>query len=95
VRQAENCFARGLPAIVSVHSINFHSTVQNFRDITLQCLDQFFGALEAKHGDLLYLHDENLLELVNKGFYATQNGATQVNVTRKDFRKGKVDRQDA
>lgn len=95
LRQAENCFARGIPAIVSVHSINFHSTVQNFRGATLQCLDQFFAALESKHADLLYLHDENLFELVNKGFYTTLNGAVQVNVTRKDFTKAKVVRQEA
>jgi hypothetical protein len=95
LRQAENCFARGIPAIVSVHSINFHSTVRDFRSTTLQCLDEFFTALESKHADLLYLHDENLLELVNKGFCTTPNGTVQVNVTRKDFTKGKVDRQEA
>ncbi len=95
LRQAENCFARGIPAIVSVHSINFHSTVRDFRTATLQCLDQFFTALESKQADLLYLHDENLLELVNKGFCTTANGTVQVNVTRKDFTKGKVDRQEA
>ena len=95
LRQAENCFARGIPAIVSVHSINFHSTVRDFRSSTLQCLDQFFTALESKHADLLYLHDENLFELVNKGFFSTANGTVQVNVTRKDFTKGKVARQEA
>jgi len=95
LRQAENCFARGIPAIVSMHSINFHSTVQDFRSTSLQCLDQFFTALESKHADLLYLHDENLFELVNKGFYTTPNGAVQVNITRKDFTKGTVDRQEA
>jgi hypothetical protein len=95
VRQAENCFARGIPAIVSIHSINFHSTVQDFRSTTLQCLDQFFTALESKHADLLYLHDENLFELANKGFYTIPNGAVQVNVTRKDFMKGKVERQES
>jgi hypothetical protein len=95
LRQAENCFARGIPAIMSTHSINFHSTVQDFRSTTLECLDHFFTALESKHADLLYLHDESLFELVNKGFYTTPNGAVQVNVTRKDFTKGKVDRQEA
>jgi hypothetical protein len=95
LRQAENCFARGIPAIVSVHSINFHSTVQDFRSNTLQCLDQFFTALESKHSDLLYLHDDNLFELVNQGSYTTPNGAVQVNVTRKDFSKTKVERQEA
>jgi hypothetical protein len=95
VRQAENSFARGIPAIVSVHSINFHSTVRDFRSMTLQCLDQFFTALESKHADLLYLHDENLFELVTKGSCATPSGTVQVNVIRKDFSKGKVDRQEA
>lgn len=95
LRQAENCFARGIPAIVSVHSINFHSTVRDFRSATLLFLDQFFTALESSHADLLYLHDENLLELVNEGFYTTQDGAVLVNVTRKDFTKSKVDRQEA
>jgi hypothetical protein len=95
LRQAEDCFARGIPAIVSVHSINFHSTVRDFRSTTLQRLDQFLTALESKHADLLYLHDENLLELVNKGFCTTPNGTVQVNVTRKDFTKGKVERQEA
>ena len=71
LRQAESCFERGIPAIVSVHSINFHSTVRDFRSTALQVLDEFFTALESKHGDLLYLHDEDLLELVNKGSYTT------------------------
>jgi hypothetical protein len=90
LRQAENCFANGIPAIVSVHSINFHSTVKDFRSSTLQNLDQFFAVLEHKHADLLYLHDANLFELANKGFYSTPNGIVQVNVTSKDFTKGKV-----
>jgi hypothetical protein len=95
LRQAEDCFARGIPAIVSVHSINFHSTVQDFRSTTLRCLDQFFAALESRHADLLYLHDENLFELVNQGSYTTPSGTVQVNVTRKDFSKANVERQEA
>ncbi len=94
LRQAENCFARGIPAIVSIHSINFHSTVQDFRSTTLEYLDQFFTALESRHADLLYLHDENLFELVNKGFYTAPSAVVQVNVTRKDFTKSKVERQE-
>lgn len=89
LRQAESCFARGIPAIVSIHSINFHSTVKDFRGPTLQRLDEFFTALEARHGDLLYLQDENLFELVNKGFYTTSNGAVQLNVTERISRKAK------
>jgi hypothetical protein len=91
--EAESCFGRGIPAIVSVHSINFHSTVRDFRSRTLQCLDEFLTALESKHADLLYLHDEDLLELVQKGFYRTAYGNAQVNVIQKKFTKVKVMRQ--
>ena len=90
--QAESCFERGIPAIVSVHSINFHSTVKDFRSHTLQCLDEFLNALESKHAGLLYLHDEDLHELVSKGFYKTPHGAIEGNVIRKNFTKAKVSR---
>jgi hypothetical protein len=94
LRQAESCFERGIPAIVSVHSINFHSTVKDFRGRTLQLLDKFLTALESKQSDLLYLHDEDLYELVSQGAYQTPNGRAQVNVTRKNFRKAQMSQQD-
>jgi hypothetical protein len=93
LRQAESCFERGLPAIVSVHSVNFHSTVRDFRSRTLQFLDEFLMALERKHDDLLYLHDEDLLELVSKGSYTTSYGSARVNVIRKSFTKAWAARQ--
>jgi hypothetical protein len=92
LRQAENCFAQGIPAIVSVHSINFHSTVKDFRSHTLSLLDEFLTALESKHADLLYLHDEDLLRLVNQGSYNTAQGSAKVNVIRKNFRKAQITR---
>ena len=92
LRQAEACFERGLPAIVSVHSINFHSTVRDFRSRTLPFLHEFLSALESKHADLLYLHDEDVHELVSKGFYQTPQGTTQVNVTKENFTRGRVER---
>jgi hypothetical protein len=94
LRQAESCFERGIPAIVSVHSINLHSTVRDFRSRTLTLLDEFFTALESKHTDLLYLHDEDLHQLVSQGSYETPDGTMQVNVTRKNFRKAQVARQE-
>ena len=90
---AEACFDRGLPAIVSMHSINFHSTVRDFRSRTLKALDEFLAALESKHADLLYLHDENLYELANKGFYQTPQAAVQVNVKRKTFTRAGLARK--
>ena len=95
LRQAEACFESGLPAIVSVHSINFHSTIRDFRSRTLQALDEFLAALESKHEDLLYLHDENLYELVSNGSYQSPRGTVQVNVTRKAFTRARVARQRA
>jgi hypothetical protein len=93
VRNAEECFARGIPAIVSVHSINFHSTVKDFRSHTLALLEQFFFALEAKHPDLLYLHDEDLYDLITKGSYGTAREAIRVNVTKKKFTTRQVAQQ--
>jgi hypothetical protein len=85
LKAAERCFALGIPAVVSVHSINFHSAVRDFRTHTLQALEKFLSALESKHADLLYLHDVELYELVTKGFCKTVHGTVQANVTRKIF----------
>ncbi|HME32900.1 MAG TPA: hypothetical protein VKG65_09135 [Terriglobales bacterium] len=98
LRQAEECFEQGVPAIVSVHSINFHSTVRDFRGPTLQSLDGFLTALEAKHPDLLYLHDEDLYELATTGAYRTGSGdvlsgAVRTNVTTKNFTRAGLARR--
>jgi hypothetical protein len=92
LQQAERCFERAIPAIVSVHSINFHSTVRDFCSRTLQLLDEFLTVIESKHPDLVYLHDEDLHELVSKGAYKTVHGSAKVNVTRKNFTKARVPR---
>jgi hypothetical protein len=55
--QAEESLAYGLPAVISIHSINFHSTVKNFRMPTLKLLDEFLTALEKKWPHMLYEHD--------------------------------------
>ncbi len=94
LQQAEGCFARGIPAIVSVHSINFHSTVKDFRSRTLSLLDEFLTALESKHADLLYLHDQDLHELVTQGSYETAGGGPKVKVIRKNFTKSQVSPRD-
>jgi hypothetical protein len=90
--QAEACFARGIPAIVSVHSINFHSTVRDFRSHTLHLLDEFLTALESNHRDLLYLHDENLYDIVNKGSYKSTQGEVPVAARQKNFIKSQAAR---
>ncbi len=79
--QAEECFAGGLPAIISIHSINFHSTIQDFRTPTLKLLDEFLSALEEKWPALLYVHDADLFSIATAGAYAGENGRVRVGVT--------------
>jgi hypothetical protein len=87
LKQAANCFARGFPAVVSLHSINFHSTVKDFRSGTLKYLDEFLTALESKYSDLLYLRDEDLYEQVHNASFKTGQGTAQVKVVEKKFIK--------
>ena len=81
VTQVEECFAGGLPAVISIHSINFHSTIQDFRTPTLKLLDEFLTALEKKWPSLLYVHDADLFLIATEGAYAGENGRVSVGVT--------------
>ena len=85
LQQAHKCFEKGIPAVVSVHSINFHSTVRDFRSRTLELLDAFLTGLESEYADLLYLHDEDLYELVQNGSYKATQENVRVNVTKRKF----------
>jgi len=89
VQLADNCFARGVPAIVSVHSINFHSSLRNFREPTLQALDHFLSALEAKHPDLLYVHDGDLYKIVTRGRFEATHGPVSVTAKQVDATKSR------
>ena len=95
VQRARACFKRGLPAIVSIHSINFQSSVNGFRNRTIALLDRFLAEVQAAHPDVLYLHDEDMLQLVEKGFYETAQGTERMNVTRKKFTRHEMGRQKA
>lgn len=83
VAKAESCFEKGLPVIVSMHSINLHSSLRDFRSQTLQALDGFLAAVRAKRPDLLYVDDANLYDLVQQGAYETAQGRIRVNVSKK------------
>lgn len=85
VQKAGRCFDRGVPAIISVHSINFHSSIKDFRSRTLTLLDRFLTSLEAKYTDLLYLNDRELYQLVQHGSVQTQHGSVHVKVTKQSF----------
>jgi hypothetical protein len=80
VKQVGECFAAGVPAVISIHSINFHSTIQDFRTSTLQLMDEFLTAIEKRWPDLLYLHDADLFSLATEGSYAGEDGRVRVGV---------------
>jgi hypothetical protein len=75
------CFSRGIPAIISIHSINFHSTIRDFRGPTLALLDGFLTALTKKWPNLLYLNDGDLFQIASEGFYFAQGTRVEVGVT--------------
>ncbi len=78
VQLAGHCFASGIPVIVSVHSINFHSSLKDFRGPSLRALDELLSALEAKYANLLYVHDADLYEIVTKGRFEGPRGPVSV-----------------
>ena len=93
VGNAQACFERGIPAIVSVHSINFHSSVSGFRDSNISAISTiFFRRWSRVIPDLLYLRDVELLQLVEKGCCQTPQGDIRFNVTKKKFTRRNVER---
>jgi hypothetical protein len=75
MRDVAGCFDSGLPAVISIHSINFHSTIRDFRTQTLALLDDFLSAIEEKYPRVLYLHDGDLFQIATEGSYRA-HGAT-------------------
>ncbi len=82
---ARVCFSRGLPLIVSVHSINFHSTLKDFRTPTIAALDQLLQALESQYPELLYVHDEDLYEIVTHGVFRSRTTKIPITVRRQEW----------
>jgi hypothetical protein len=82
---ARTCFARGLPLIISAHSINFHSTLKDFRSPTIAALDQLLTALEQHHPQLLYVQDEDLYEIVTSGAFRSRAVKVPVTVRHQEW----------
>jgi len=78
LQKAAVCFKHGAPLIISIHSINFHSTLKDFRSLSLKSLDTFLSALERCHPELLYVHDADLYEIATSGKYQTADGSIPV-----------------
>jgi hypothetical protein len=82
LRAATACFARGEPFIISVHSVNFHSTLRDFRGPTLRALDELLTALERREPGLLYVHDGDLFNLVVTGKSENSGGRIPVQLVQ-------------
>jgi hypothetical protein len=84
IQLAGQCFARGVPAVISVHSINFHSSLKDFRTPTLHALNDFLTALERKFPNLLYVHDMDVYEIIKRGKFRSAKGVVPVAVKRQE-----------
>lgn len=62
--QCTAAFEEGAPAVVSIHSINFQSSLRNHRDPTLELLDRLLSEIEERHPDILYLDDGDLQQIL-------------------------------
>ncbi len=82
MRVASKPCAQGRPLIISVHSINFHSSLKDFRSETLTVLDELLSALERQYPDLLYVNDADLYEIVTTGKLTSSDSLIPVHVTK-------------
>ncbi len=81
---AAGCFSRGLPLIISIHSINFHSSLKDFRTSSLAALDTLLAALESKHPELLYVHDDDVYAIATQGTFRSRDDKTAVLATYRE-----------
>lgn len=79
--RTEEMFKAGRPAIICSHSLNYHSTLKNQRDLTLQRLDRFLSLLESRHEDLIYVNDSDLRRIIKKGEWEWNGKRVTVPVT--------------
>ncbi len=79
---AAACFSRGVPLTISVHSINFHSTLKDFRTPTIAAMDQLLTALEKRYPELLYVTDNDIYTLVTEGVVRSRDSRVTVNVSQ-------------
>lgn len=83
---AGSCFARGWPVIISIHSINFHSSIKDFRTATLAALNSLLTALEDRFPKLLYVHDEDMYAIVKEGIFHRGGERVEVSASHQDWK---------
>jgi hypothetical protein len=87
MQQAEGCFRIGAPAIISIHAINFHSTIRDFRTATLRLLDEFLASVERRWPDVHYIHDADLFRIATEGCYSAAGQATKIGASMQDVKQ--------
>ncbi|HZQ25964.1 MAG TPA: hypothetical protein VFA89_24440 [Terriglobales bacterium] len=93
VRKAEHSVSAGRPVVISVHSINFHSTLKDFRSATLRSLDEFLSELERRYPNLLYVTDADMWHIVEEGCYLGEAGSVSVVARQRMLHKKCMDVQ--
>ena len=74
------------PDVSLVNQDGKRISLKDFRGPALRVLDEFLSALEAKHPNLLYVHDMNLYELVTRGKFKGPRGPVSVEVRQGEGR---------
>lgn len=62
------------PAILETHSINFLSSIKNFRKKSLEKLDQLLYLIERKYPEVVYLSSQQFGDILEKGYCHLRNG---------------------
>src|SRR5262249_29204107 len=88
---ARQCLASSLPLVISVHAINFQSSLRDFRRITLDHLHRLLNTLEEEYPALCYIHDVDLWQIVHYGKYDHASGTVTVSARNRRFRPQKIE----
>jgi hypothetical protein len=81
--QAEKAWKVGRPIVVCMHSLNFHSSLKNYRDLTLPRLDRFLTMLENRYENLLYAHDQDIWQIAKRGDLEWNGRKETIKITKR------------
>ena len=76
---------RGEPVVISSHSVNYISSIKDFRSVSLPILDDLLSALVSKYNHLYFLNSAQLGQAISEGFFITSDGQTVELKQRKSF----------
>ncbi|MCR4344586.1 MAG: hypothetical protein NUV44_07455 [Candidatus Scalindua sp.] len=83
IAEIDFLFKAQQPAILETHSINFHSSIKNFREQSLERLDQLLYLIEKKYPDVVYLTSQQFGDILAKGHcYLRNEERMEVNIHR-------------